>query len=386
MDTGTSERGPAYSPNLVLRDLRASRGWGRPRLARELDNHCTRKDWPSPGQANIEKQLYRLESGRVRRPDEFYARLLSDFFGRTSHELFGELDPGNGEIGSTYDIRSHQFVPSYIGADAARNLVAATPHIESAGQWTGCVRVESSEHPHLYVWPCGVVVFHVVDQLTPASIAEVAVWRRPSYVRNLEAAAASLATYGCPSLSEPYVLSAYWVDTIPLDSTQATCALRLLAIPRVLTSRETAGTPSELHRATLIEQSLLREGFDHPEIVDFGVRGISSAYASWSGVVYHPTATERALTEDELVACELSVQAAWTYSDYIRDEVEAGRDPVVAESCGWRYLRGVKSRLTTERPQETSQHRAMREAVVSTSGLERRLDQALEALRECERG
>ena len=384
MDTGTS--GPVYSPNPVLLDLRRSRGWGRPRLARELHAYCVEKKRPSPGQANIEKQLYRLESGRVRRPDAFYARLLSDFFGRSPHELFGELDSGNGETASTFTMRSHQFVPSYIGAEAASRLVAAAPHDESAGQWTGCVRVESSEHPDLYVWPCGVVVFHVVDELTPSSIAEVAVWRRPAYARNLEAAAASLATFGCPSLSEPYVLSAYWVDTIPLDSTQASCALRLLAIPRVLTSRETAGTPSELHRAGLIEQSLLREGFDHPEIVDFGVRGISSAYASWSGVVYHPTATERALTEDELVACELSVQAAWTYSDYIRDEVEAGRDPVVAESCGWRYLRGVKSRLTTERPQETSQHRAMREAVVSTSGLERRLDQALEALRECERG
>lgn len=386
MDTGTSERGPVYTPNPVLRDLRRSRGWGRPRLARALHEHCTREEWPSPGQANIEKQLYRLESGRVRKPDAFYARLISEFFGRTPNELFGELDPGNGKIGSTYSIRSHQFVPSYIGADAARELATGAQHHEPVGQWTGCIRIDSEEHPDLYVWPCGVVVFHVVDHLTPTSIAEVAMWRRQSYASNLEAAAADLAAYRCPPLSAPYVLSAYWVDTIPLDSTQASCALRLLAIPRVLTSRETDGTESELNRAGLIEQSLLREGFDHPEIVDFGVRGISSAYASWSGVVYHPTATERALTEDELVACELSVQAAWTYSDYIRDEVEAGRDPVVAESCGWRYLRGVKSRLTTERPQETSQHRAMREAVVSTSGLERRLKQALEALKECDRG
>ena len=53
MDTGTSERGPAYTPNPVLRDLRLARGWGRPRLARALHQHCTQKEWPSPGQANI---------------------------------------------------------------------------------------------------------------------------------------------------------------------------------------------------------------------------------------------------------------------------------------------------------------------------------------------
>jgi hypothetical protein len=95
---------------------------------------------------------------------------------------------------------------------------------------------------------------------------------------------------------------------------------------------------------------LLREGFDHPEIVDFGDRGISSAYASWSGVVYHPTAPTRALTEHELVACELSVQAAWSFSDYVRDEVESGRDPVVSNTCGrLEYLRlAVPTRVSIQ--------------------------------------
>ncbi|MDT0349523.1 hypothetical protein [Pseudonocardia charpentierae] len=215
------------------------------------------------------------------------------------------------------------------------------------------------------------------------------VWRRQSYPVNIEQAAVGLASYDCPTLSEPYVLSAYWVEQIPLDIARRGCALRLLTIPRVMTSRDTphaiAEYDSERHRAAVVEQALLREGFDHPEIVDFGVLGISSAYASWSGVVYHPTATARALTENELFACELSVQAAWSYSDYVPAEVEADRDPVVSDTCGWRYLRGVKSRLMTERPQETSQHRAMREAIVSTSGLARRLNQALGALKDCER-
>ena len=58
-----------------------------------------------------------------------------------------------------------------------------------------------------------------------------------------------------------------------------------------------------------------------------------------------------------------------------RREVELGADPDVPREFGWRFLRGVRSRLVNERPQETSQHRAMREAIIDTSGLRRHLDQ-----------
>ena len=115
------------------------------------------------------------------------------------------------------------------------------------------------------------------------------------------------------------------------------------------------------------------------------MKGISLGCASWSGVVYHPIARDRALREDELVTCELSVQAVWAYCDHLRQQVETGDDPVVPAKFGWRFLRGVRSRLTTERPQETSQHRSMRDAVVQTSGLGRHLTQAVEILRECDR-
>jgi hypothetical protein len=101
--------------------------------------------------------------------------------------------------------------------------------------------------------------------------------------------------------------------------------------------------------------------------------------------VYHPNAPDRALREDELVTCELSFQAAWAYCDHLRQQVEKGHDPVVPAEFGWRFLRGVRSRLTTERAQETSQHRSMRDAVVQTSGLDRHLTQALEILRDCDR-
>jgi hypothetical protein len=112
------------------------------------------------------------------------------------------------------------------------------------------------------------------------------------------------------------------------------------------------------------------------------MRGTSLGYASWSGVVYHPIARDRALREDELITCELSVQAVWAYCDHLRQHVEQGNDPIVPPQYGWRFLRATRSRLTTERPQETSQHRSMRDAIMHTSGLNRHLTQALETLRD----
>src|SRR5262249_46402865 len=144
-------------------------------------------------------------------------------------------------------------------------------------------------------------------------------------------------------------------------------ALRLMCIPRILVQRADPIDESCLAPAALVERSLMQDGFDHPELVDFGIKGLSLGYASWSGVVYHPIAHDRALREDELVTCKLSVQAAWAYCDYLRQQVERGHDPAVPADFGWRFLRGIRSRLTTERPQETSQHRSMREAIVHTS-------------------
>jgi hypothetical protein len=392
VDTGTSER-DALFPNRVLLELRASRKWGRPRLARELHTYCLRRQWPSPGESNIAKQIYRLETGRIRSPDDFYVRLYSQFFNKTAHELFGDIRAPASSSSARYRLRSHKFLPIYVGPEAVDGIRRDGGHARSADQWTECHRAtaNSQDNRHsFYTWRCGVVVFHVVEELEPSTIAEISLWRRESYPENIEWATRRLFDdHDCRPLSEPYVLSAYWVDETPHDEPQRDTALRLLSIPRVLTERQDHDADdrrSRLAHAELVEQALLREGFDHPGIEDFGIRGISTAYASWSGVVYHPTAPSRGLTERDLVACELSVQATWAYCDFIRQEVEDGRDPVIAEEYGWRFIRGLTSRLTAERPQETSQHRSMREAVINTSGLARRLQQALETVKEAAGG
>lgn len=387
MDTGTSGEPTNLTPNHVIFSLRTERQWGRPRLARELHNHCLRQHISSPGEANIAKQIYRLETGRIKSPDDFYSRLYCDFFERDSHELFGEART-SGDISSNYSLRSHKFLPLYIGPAAAERVLEQSVPAEPE-QWTDCRWIQL-EHAlgaaALYVWQCGVVTFHLVEDLTLNRVSDLAVWRQRTYPENMTWALQILSEhYKCGPLSDPYVLSAYWVESVPHDEPQLTTALRLLSMPRVLTGRGDEGRDhaSRQAHAALVEQALMREGFDHADIIEFGTKGISAAYASWSGVVYHPIAPTRGLSEDELVACELSVQATWAYCDYIRREVEGGRDPIVVPQYGWRFLRGWQSRLMAERPQETSQHRAMREVIIATSGLKTRLTQAIETLKEC---
>jgi hypothetical protein len=377
------------SPNAVLTRLREEQGWGRPRLAKQFELIGRRHGIPAPELAAMEKQIYRLETGRTLRPTPMYAKLYCLTFGRTTSELFGDLE-SEVAAGTRCATRSHKFIPVFVGADVASTLAtAAGPWNRVDDQWTECRR-RAVEHPagscQLYLWPFGVALFHLVEDLTLESVAHLAVWRRITYEQNMQGAQDQLsALIASPVTAQPYVLSLYWVDEPAWHGDDLHTALRLMCIPRMLVPR--AGTIDEscLASAALVERTLLDNGFEHPAIVDFSMKGISLGYASWSGVVYHPITRDRALREDELISCELSVQAVWAYCDHLRQQVETGNDPIVPTEFGWRFLRGVRSRLTTERPQETSQHRCMRDAIVHTSGLDRHLDHAVEILRDCDR-
>jgi hypothetical protein len=384
--TSTDKR---HVPNAVLVRLREEQGWGRPRLAKQFELIGRRHDIPTPEPAAMEKQIYRLETGRTLRPTPMYAKLYCLTFEKTTSELFGDLDP-EVPAGATCAVRSHKFIPVFVGAEAASALAA------SAGQWTHVTdqwmecRRRAFEHPtgscQLYLWPFGVALFHLVEELALESVAHLAVWRYITYEKNMHWAQDQLqALTGGNSVGQPYVLSLYWVDKPAWQGNDLHTALRLMCIPRVLVPRTDTIDESCLASAALVERALLDNGFEHPELVDFSMKGISLGYASWSGVVYHPIAHDRALREDELVTCELSVQAVWAYCDHLRQQIERGDDPIVPTDFGWRFLRGIRSRLTTERPQETSQHRSMREAVIQTSGLDRHLAQAIETLRDCDR-
>ena len=383
--TSTDKR---HVPNAVLIRLREERGWGRPRLAKQFEVIGRLHGITTPEPAAMEKQIYRLETGRTQRPSPLYAKLYCLTFDRTTIELFGDLTV-DVPTGATCITRSHKFIPMFIGAEVASALSAVGQWSPVSAQWTECRR-RSVDHPagscNLYLWPFGVALFHLVEDLTLDCVAQLAVWRRITYDQNMYWAHDQLrALTGREVDGQPYVLSLYWVDEPAWQGRDLLTALRLMCIPRVLVQRADDIDESSLAPAELVERALLQDGFDHPELVDFGMKGISLGYASWSGVVYYPIARDRALHENELITCELSVQAAWAYCDYLRRQVEQGDDPTVPTEYGWRFLRGIRSRLTTERPQETSQHRCMRDAIVHTSGLDRHLTQAVEILREGDR-
>ncbi|WP_431905354.1 hypothetical protein [Micromonospora carbonacea] len=321
--------------------------------------------------------------------DPIYRQLYCLAYDAKPHDLFGELTTG-AEDRPHFSVRSHKFVPAFVGAEGAALLRDSAGCEPAAEQWYPC-HSTPVEHPEggctLYVWPCGSVVFHLVEAVEFSTIAALAAWRKVSYGDNIRWAA-DLVSRVVPGLDEStlYVFGAHWLaePAWPIELIEP--ALRIMATPSVLLHRDRPMDDEHLAHAELIEQSLLSEGYDHGGIESFGVRGISSGYASWSGVVYHPVAAERSLTESELVACELAVQSMWAFTDAITRQIEQGKDPEVSPEHGWRYLRGVRSRLTTSRPRETGQHQAMRRAILRTSDLLPDLEQAIETLRESDRG
>ncbi|WP_243723311.1 hypothetical protein [Actinomadura sp. 7K507] len=222
-----------------------------------------------------------------------------------------------------------------------------------------------------------------MEDLTLPNIASLALWRMRSYSENMAWATANLRQLtGHEDVSASYVLSAYWVTDPEWPEENLDDALRTICTPRILLQREAQFLESEREQAEQAERRILTNGHDGSGIEPFGLSGVSIGHASWSGVVYHPFSPDQALAESDLVACELATQSMWAYCEYINRQVESGLDPDLPEPHGWRFLRGAKSRLVNPRPQETGQHRAMRDAIVKTSGLLEHLDQAIDIARQ----
>ncbi|MDH2390867.1 helix-turn-helix transcriptional regulator [Streptomyces sp. HNM0663] len=324
-----------------------------------------------------------LDTALARASDEVKAR-FAEALG-----VHGEALPVAAGIG----VDSHKFLPVFIGVERARRLRAhmttsSKVTTGSAEEWleSSAARVAHPETPNctLHVFACGVAVFHIVQPHEPACLTELAVWRYRSYASDLpwarERIRELLDEDPARAPNPEYVLSLYWLTSSPWTGSEYDTALRLLSTPSVLVDRGAPGGAAPLDGS--VEALLLATGFDHPDIVSFGVRGVSTGYAGWSGVAYASIARERSLTVDELVACELTVQALWCFTRQVQQMIEDGQDPSMPERYGWRFLRAAYSRLTTARAQETAQHVLMREAIMKTSGLAERLRAAQDALRE----
>ena len=227
-------------PNGVLVRLREELGWGRPRLAKQFELVGRRHGISTPEAAAMEKQIYRLETGRTLRPTPLYSKLYCLTFDRTPLELFGDL-AAEVPAGATCIARSHKFIPVFVGAEVASALSAGGHWSHVDDQWTACRR-RAVDHPagscNLYLWPFGVVLYHLVEDLALDSVAQLAVWRRITYEQNMHWANDQLrALTGCEVVGQPYVLSLYWVDEPAWQGRDLLTALRLMCIPRVLVQR-----------------------------------------------------------------------------------------------------------------------------------------------------
>lgn len=374
-------------PNVVAVGMRTARGWSQLRLAEEFQVAARRigQGGVPENRATIVKEISRVECGKIAIPDAMYLRLWCEIFQCDASELFGHLDaPTLGKDGrATYAVTSHKFIPAFVGCEAARTLAAsASPAV---GQWYDCNTVGITCDADLYIWPFGVAIIHLTERLDLHSIAELATWRRRTHLESRAWAREVLTDLTGVAVATRYALSTYWLDRSKWSGETLDVALRLMCMPSVLLDREGESCDEDemLSAAEMVERELLRDGaVERADLTPFGARGVSIGYASWSGVAYHPVAARRALSVDDMTACELMVQSIWCYTHEILRQVEEGHDPVVSPEYGWRFLRAVSSRLTAPRPLETGQHNSMRDAILVTSRLPGQLKAAIDALRE----
>ncbi|MFB7293527.1 hypothetical protein [Actinacidiphila glaucinigra] len=230
---------------------------------------------------------------------------------------------------------------------------------------------------------------HLEEHRQVNSLTELAVWRYRTYLKEpawvgkrvtrLLEQHAGQSTSIDPAPDPQYVLSAYELRDHSWAGSGLDTALQLLTTPSVLVNRENPENVVPLGPG--VEAAKFRDTWAHPEAVAFG-GGVSRGVAGWSGVAYHPQPDERALAMSQIVALELDAQALWTLSSHVLHMIEDGHDPVMPAEYSWRFLRSAYFRLTTARPNESAQHRVMREAVLATSELPDRLRAAQDALRD----
>ena len=253
----------------------------------------------------------------VPRPDT--QQILDTAFARLDEEARARFNavlrprPTAPYSSGTVVVESHKFIPAFVGTDAVNTLSRRPRLAHQPFDWVGCQTAEvahSGGECRLHLFPNGVVVAHLREVREPASLTELATWRYRSYPADQEWVAGVLSEDLAATLSDPeYVLSAYWLSDCAWTGRDLDTAVRLLCTPSVLVDRSAPDGPQPLEAH--VERALFSEGFEHPDVKSFGVPGVSVAYASWSGVAYHPLSVDRALPKAELIDCELLVQMLW---------------------------------------------------------------------------
>lgn len=365
----------------------------------------TRRSSYHPNYSSIAKNRVAMARSTAGMSPKTFAEALSRLVGRdikpghvTSWETTttppGDVLLAVGALAPTTSsrigVRSHKLIAAHVGPAGAERLRTELGMEETTGYlgktpcWTAGLE-DAGDECTLIVWPWGTAIIHLVEDLDIPDVTTLAIWRYQSYAENLEWASAQLSSLTGEPVQAAYVLSLYWVYSVPWVGPTLETGLRLICAPRILVDRDLTDSAAAQVNGERIEQELLTAGYQRSDMKSFGTPGVSSAWASWSGVVYHPHDPLRALPEGDLVAFEFGLQAVWALTAHINEQVENGADPEVFDRYGYGFLRAARSVLLTPRPQETGQHQQMRDAIVNTSGLPGQLGLAMEALKEAGR-
>lgn len=380
---------PPPTPNRALALARQDLGLSRAQLARRISSASRGRI----ATESADKALKRLENGQVQSPTETYRKLISEVLRTSPENLFGirPQEAGGGNRPGMFIATCRKYIPVMQGVPATSQVThhtrMSTEHISGVS----CAQTELSwpHDPHAVVkvtaFPFGVVVAELRETHKFESLADLAVWRHISYERDRPRMDTLLrTTWPWFTESPDYVLGTWWLARSPWTDHDLDTAVRIMSTPSALLRREGDPTEEQLRAgAEVAERTAWQTGFEaNNGLVEFGVPGVSVGYASWSGVAYSPVAAERALQPDEIGEFETLCQALWTWCHTINRTVESGNDPIVDADYGWRWLRGVYSRITRPRPTETRQLRAMRDAVIDTSELRTMLPAAIDLLRD----
>ncbi|WP_053619097.1 helix-turn-helix transcriptional regulator [Nocardiopsis sp. NRRL B-16309] len=377
---------PRQNRALIL--AREQFGWSRAELARRVAG-------ASRGQIALEsadRAIKRIESGQVQNPTEYYQGLICEVLRTSAVELFGAPRAESpSSAPSALTVTCRKYIPVTITPSLAAR-VAEHPGMEAHEiDGSRCSRMvmpwPHDDHARLTVtvFGFGVLVAELRQTVAFANLADLAVWRHTSYeVDRPHIGDLLRRTWPAISASPEYVLGTWWLARSAWAGQDLDTAVRVMSTPSALLRRQGDPSVEQLRAgAEVAERAVWQQGFEAgPDLVDFGLSGVSVGYASWSGVAYAPLAVDRALHPEELGDVETLYQALWSLCHTVCETAEVGHDPQVDPSYGWRWLRGVSSRIARPRPTETRQVRSMRDAVLETSQLRTMLPATIDLLRD----
>lgn len=392
--TGMANRNSQKKPNNVLVECRTTLRLSHEKLAYLVREKARERNSQIGNLDSVTRHIKRIEAGQVKDPSALYKNLLCSVLKKTEASLFGTVsspikygDPCNSEAdtqANTFRLVNHKLIPTFIGPGMTEWAINNLSLHETSSHSVQCYHC-SLNHPRsevsadLWIWPFGVALFHLAEEVEFTCLASFAIWHRRVYDEQMDWASETIKAVLKSDASPQYAMPINWITRSTWTHREVGAALRILSAPRILLRRAAHTESSDLAHAELVERSLLQNGFLQLNASEFGIEGISAGVASWSGIVYFPISPHRALSESEVMTYGRTVQAAWSYCDWIRSQVEIGEEPDVPSQYGRRLLRALRSLITNPRPEESSQVYPLRVAVLETSGITEHLNQATDA-------